>query len=82
MSEKNTIKHDIEDAAVTIKRMSKGVQPVLERVVNYCSDSNADVATPKQMEILKRSLKAIEEESDKLIKLCDNLKEMKEQPHD
>ena len=67
-----SIQHDIEDAAVTIKRLSRGVQPLIERMIGFCLEVHPEWVKPSQMQMLTRSLLAIEEESNKLLMILDH----------
>ncbi len=73
MSGRYLIKHEMENSVVTIKNMAITVQSIIERVANYCLKNQVQVATQRQFEILKRSMKIIEDESNKLVKLCNEI---------
>lgn len=72
MINNKSIQHDIEDAVVTIKRLSKGVQPLIERMIGFCLEAQPEWVKPSQMTMLTRSVLAIEEEANKLLTTLDH----------
>jgi len=68
------LKHDIENASVTITRLTKAINPALLKMTQYIRVNQAfDVVNEKQLEILERSMVAIAEEANKIAALSEQL---------
>lgn len=79
-----SIKHDIDNASITLKRFTGAIKPALQNMVDYVREQQAyHVASQRQLDILERSMTSIEQEADQLASLAQQLiKDSKEVDHD
>ena len=69
----NTIKHDLGNSIVIIKSMAQTADPIIDRIASYCLEHKISITTPKQFEILKKAMKVIAHEGEKLATLYDKI---------
>lgn len=63
-------KHDFENSLVTIRSLSKSVEPAINAMIQYLSESEAyHVVSKSQMKIVARAMQAIINEADSLERL-------------
>lgn len=69
-----SIKHDMDNASITLKRFTKAISPVLQDIVDYVRERQAyHIASERQLEILERSMGSIEYEAEQLVSLAKQL---------
>lgn len=68
-----TIKHDLGNSMVIIKHMAQTADPIIDRIAGYCLEHKISITTPKQFEILKKAMKIIANECEKLATLHDEI---------
>ncbi len=63
-----TSRHDIVNSLVVISRLSQAVQPIVEGMSSYCIENQlVDIASYKQLSIVKDSMQSIQDEAMKLL---------------
>lgn len=73
MEKSNHIKHEFENAVLTVQRLAKSIQPAMGRIITYVASQEAMVVSNRELEILKESMGMLEEEADKLFQLSDKI---------
>jgi hypothetical protein len=67
-------KHDFENSLVTIKALSKSIEPVIESMAQFVSSEGAyHVVSKSKLDIASRAMKAIIKEAENLESLSQGL---------
>ena len=67
-------KHDIENAALIIARLSRLLQPLVQKLVAHARQTNAvGIATEEQYQVIETSMETLKGEANRLTAMVDVL---------
>lgn len=70
----NKIQHDLENSTISIQCLTQAIQPAWSRVITYIEAQNITLISDRELDILKKSMKMLEEEANKLLVLFRSMK--------
>jgi hypothetical protein len=73
MEENKQMQHDFKNSLVVIKRLSKAIHPIVSKMSAYCIENKMEnIASMRQLAIVKDSLLEISKEAEKLLEMYAN----------